>query len=114
MERCGKINASNSGSESWTGIGVVAGCGAVVLIMQWPHGRNGEGNWGIVVCQMLQEVRVICNTRNQLACLSHCVNHCGSAKPIRIGACPFHYNPPLSVAQQARAALTANASCADD
>ncbi len=24
-ERCGKINAVNSGSESWTGIGVVAG-----------------------------------------------------------------------------------------
>ena len=34
MERCGKINAVNSGSESWTGIGVVAGFGAVVLIMQ--------------------------------------------------------------------------------
>jgi hypothetical protein len=33
MERCGKINAVNSGSESWTGIGVVASCGAVVLIM---------------------------------------------------------------------------------
>jgi hypothetical protein len=34
IERCGKINASNSGAESWTGIGVVAGFGAVVLIMQ--------------------------------------------------------------------------------
>ena len=34
MERWGKINAVNSGSESWTGIGVVAGFGAVVLIMQ--------------------------------------------------------------------------------
>jgi hypothetical protein len=42
MERCGKINAVNSGSESWTGIGVVAGCCAVVLIRQWPHGRNGD------------------------------------------------------------------------
>jgi hypothetical protein len=42
MERYGKINASNSGAESWTGIGVVAGCGAVVLIMQWPYGRNGD------------------------------------------------------------------------
>ena len=42
MERCGKRKVSNSGAESWTGIGVVAGCGAVVLIVQWPHGRNGE------------------------------------------------------------------------
>jgi hypothetical protein len=32
MERCGKINALNSVAESWTGIGVVAGCAAVVLI----------------------------------------------------------------------------------
>jgi hypothetical protein len=45
IERCGKINASNSGSESWTGIGVVAGFGAVVLIVQLPHGRNGEVSW---------------------------------------------------------------------
>jgi hypothetical protein len=34
MERCGKINAVNSGSDSCTGIGVVAGFDAVVLIMQ--------------------------------------------------------------------------------
>jgi hypothetical protein len=34
MERYGKINAVNSCSESWTGIGVVAGCCAVMLIMQ--------------------------------------------------------------------------------
>jgi hypothetical protein len=33
IERCGKINASNSGAESWTGIGVVTGFGAVVLIV---------------------------------------------------------------------------------
>jgi hypothetical protein len=32
MERCGKINVSNSLSESWTGIGVVAGGAVVVLI----------------------------------------------------------------------------------
>jgi hypothetical protein len=32
IERCGKINAVNSGSESWTGIGVVAGIAVVVLI----------------------------------------------------------------------------------
>jgi hypothetical protein len=45
IERCGKINASNSGSESWTGISVVAGFGAVVLIRQGPHGKQGNVNW---------------------------------------------------------------------
>src|SRR5262245_34574824 len=66
MERCGKINASNSGSESWTGIGVVAGFGTVVLIMQWPHERKGEVTWRSELLQRLQEVRTICKTRNQL------------------------------------------------
>jgi hypothetical protein len=53
IERCGKINASNSGSESWTGIGVVAGFGAVVLIVQSPHGRNGEVSWRSELLQIL-------------------------------------------------------------
>jgi hypothetical protein len=66
IERCGKINASNSGAESWTGIGVVAGFGAVVLIMQWPHGKNRDVNWGRELLQILQEVRSNCKTRNQL------------------------------------------------
>src|SRR5215831_8156921 len=66
MERCGKINAVNSGAASWTGIGVVAGCGAVVLIMQWPHGRNGDVTWRRELLQIIQEVRAICKTRNQL------------------------------------------------
>src|SRR5438105_12189520 len=60
------INAVNSGSESWTGIGVVAGCCAVVLIMQWPRGRNGDVIWRSKLLQILQEVRTICKTRNQL------------------------------------------------
>src|SRR6266850_7689104 len=34
--------------------------------VQWPHGRNGEGNWEIALRQILQEVRAICKTRNQL------------------------------------------------
>src|SRR2546428_3521441 len=67
MERCGKRNASNSGTESWTGIGVVAGCGAVVLIMQWPHGKHRDVNWGSKLLQILQEVRSNCKTRNQLS-----------------------------------------------
>src|SRR5262249_28990718 len=75
MERCGKINASNSGSDSWTGIGVVAGFCTVVLIMQWPQRRNGEVTWGSELLQRLQEVRGNCKTRNQL-------NLCGS-HPLR-------------------------------
>jgi hypothetical protein len=66
IERCGKINASNSGSESWTGIGVVAGLGAVVLIMQGPNVRKGDVNLRSELLQILQEVRPICKTRNQL------------------------------------------------
>src|ERR1043166_8652330 len=66
MERCGKINASNSGSDSWTGIGVVAGFCTVVLIMQWPQRRNGEVTWKSELLQRLQEVRGNCKTRNQL------------------------------------------------
>jgi hypothetical protein len=45
IERCGKIPASNSDAESWTGMGVVAGLGAVVRIRHWPHERNGEVYW---------------------------------------------------------------------
>jgi len=44
IERCGKINAVNSGSESWTRIGVVAGFGAVVLILQWPYVKDDDAN----------------------------------------------------------------------
>src|SRR5215470_5776036 len=68
MERCGKRNASNSGAESWTGIGVVASCGAVVLIMQWPYERHGNVTWGSALLQRLQKVRANCKTRNQLVC----------------------------------------------
>src|SRR5262252_2487235 len=53
IERCGKINASNSGSESWKGIGVVAGIGAVVVIVQSPHGRNGEVRWRSKLLQIV-------------------------------------------------------------
>src|SRR4029434_2777413 len=66
MESCGKINASNSGSDRWTGIGVVAGFCTVVLIMQWPHRRNDEVTWRSELLQRLQEVRGNCKTRNQL------------------------------------------------
>jgi hypothetical protein len=48
-----QAKASNSGSESWTGIGVVAGCCAVVLIVQWPHGRNGKVSLGNELLKIL-------------------------------------------------------------
>ena len=57
-----KSDAVNSGSESWTGIGVVAGVGAVVLIRQWPYRRNDDGTWGSKLLQRLQEVRTNCKT----------------------------------------------------
>src|SRR5574341_2052299 len=82
IERCGKIHASHSGAESWTGIGVVAGCGAVVLIRQWPHGRHGEVNWGITLLQILQEVRTIYKTRNQLTVwIRAMADFCGVLEP---------------------------------
>src|SRR5437870_1467801 len=66
MERCGKINAVNSGSESWTGIGVVAGCAVVMLITQGPHVQDIATYWRIKLLHILQEVGSICKTRNHL------------------------------------------------
>src|SRR2546421_10613201 len=66
MERCGKINAVNSGSESWTGIGVVAGCAVVMLITQGPHVQDIAAYWRIKLLHILQEVGSICKTRNRL------------------------------------------------
>ena len=66
IERCGKRNASNSGAESWTGIGVVTGFGAVVLIVQWPHLQHGDVRWRIRLLQTPQELSLIDKTRNQL------------------------------------------------
>src|SRR2546425_8789009 len=66
MERCGKINAVNSVAESWTGMGVVAGVCATVLMMQRPHVKHVDTHWRITLLQILQEVRSICKTRNQL------------------------------------------------
>ena len=66
IERCGKINVVNSLSESWTGIGVVAGGAVVVLIRQGPYGKQGDGRWRIELRQRLQEVRRNGKTRNHL------------------------------------------------
>jgi hypothetical protein len=66
IERCGKINALNSVSESWTGIGVVAGFAAVVFIVEGPHVNKGDATQRIKLLEILQEVRAIYKTRNQL------------------------------------------------
>jgi hypothetical protein len=42
MERCGKINCWNSVSESWTGIGVVAGFFANVGLVEWSRLKMTE------------------------------------------------------------------------
>ena len=42
MERCGKINSLNSVSESWTGIGVVAGFLAGVDMIESSHMKMVE------------------------------------------------------------------------
>ncbi len=60
------INVVNSLSESWTGIGVVAGGAVVVLIRQGPYGKQGDGRWRIELRQRLQEVRRNGKTRNHL------------------------------------------------
>src|SRR4030095_3678922 len=91
MERCGKINASNSGAESWTGIGVVAGFGAVVLIMQWPHGKHRDVNWRSKLLQILQEVRSNCKTRNQLFVNEPAL---ASIEPTNSGKGYFQHNKP--------------------
>jgi hypothetical protein len=72
IERCGKINAVNSGAESWTGIDVVAGCAAVVLITQGPHVKDMAAHERITFLHILQEVRSICKTRNHVEHSSCC------------------------------------------
>jgi hypothetical protein len=54
IERCGKSNVAHAGAERWTGIGVVAGCGAVVLMMHWPPMKHGEAHWEITLLHILQ------------------------------------------------------------
>jgi hypothetical protein len=65
MERCGKSNAVYSGSESWTGIGVVAGFGADVRILQGSPEKRIDVRWKIQLLYILQEVRSIYKTRNR-------------------------------------------------
>jgi hypothetical protein len=47
IERCGKINAMNSGPESCTGMGVVAGLFVILLIreqLREKHERASQGS----------------------------------------------------------------------
>ena len=56
----------NSLSDSCTGIGVVAGFAAVVLLREGPHVWESAAHWKIELLHILQEVSGICKTRNQL------------------------------------------------
>jgi hypothetical protein len=70
------IKAVNSGSDNCTGMGVVAGFSAIVLLMEGPHVRYFDVNQGIKLLEILQEVRTIYKTRNQL-----CHKASGSSSP---------------------------------
>jgi hypothetical protein len=43
-ERGGKIQVLNAVSESWTGMGVVAGMFACVVMVPWPRLKIGDGS----------------------------------------------------------------------
>jgi hypothetical protein len=45
IERCGKIKAWDAFSASSTGMGVVAGLGAVMRLMRGPYTRNVRVPW---------------------------------------------------------------------
>ena len=64
---------SHSVSESWTGIGVVAGCAAVMLITPGPHVKDIAAHWRITVLHILQEGRGVCKTRNPLKLRDACL-----------------------------------------
>jgi hypothetical protein len=51
IARCGKIHPSHSGAESCTGIDVVAGFGAVILLRQGPHTRHVDASESITGLQ---------------------------------------------------------------
>src|SRR3989442_9572284 len=86
MERCGKINAVNSGSESWTGIGVVAGCAVVMLLTQGPHVQDIATYWRIKLLYILQEVGSICKTRNHLLISPSSAGACHGTNPLFLPA----------------------------
>src|SRR4030095_4539801 len=63
----------NSVSESWTGIGVVAGCAAIILLTQGPYGKDRAAHWSITFLHILQEGRGVCKTRHPLKLRDACL-----------------------------------------
>src|SRR6266704_4130257 len=59
------INVVNSVSESWTGIGGVAGFCATVFIRRWPHMKHGDAYSRITLLQIVQEVSTTANLPRQ-------------------------------------------------
>jgi hypothetical protein len=66
IERGGKINASSSCSDYYTGSGVVAGCWVGRFSRHWPHLQPKDIHWRSKCLQTLQEVSPIGKTRDQL------------------------------------------------
>jgi hypothetical protein len=49
IERCGKINSVNSDSDNCTGMGVISGFLAVVLMMEGPHVKKVDPHGSIPI-----------------------------------------------------------------
>jgi hypothetical protein len=49
IERCGKINSLNSDSDNCTGMGVISGFLAVVLMMYGPHVKKVDSHGSIQI-----------------------------------------------------------------
>ena len=60
------INAVNSLSDSGTGIGVVVGFAAIVLIREGPQLWSSATHWKVALLHILQEVSGICTIRYQV------------------------------------------------
>src|SRR5271155_2115295 len=66
IERCGKINAMNSGPESCTGIGVVAGLFIILLIREQLREKHERPTPEVQIWAIIQVVKETPKTRNHL------------------------------------------------
>jgi hypothetical protein len=57
IERCGKINVMNSGPESCTGIGVVAGLFVILLIREQLREKHERPRRKVQIWAIIQIVR---------------------------------------------------------
>src|SRR5215510_13635390 len=57
-------------------------------MIEWPHMKQGDAHWKITLLHILQEVRTIYKTRNQLSIKACRTPASGSREPLR-GVCPL-------------------------